>query len=502
MRRLASIAVWVLTLLVLAVVTENWLGARAWRSAVAEMRAADEPVEPAQVIPPPASDAENFAAIPLFRPLFDVEVAAGPVVDLLAEQVPRDPAGKARLEQLTVPAVASANWRAGQLADLAAWARDQKIPEGDGSPGAAILRELAKFDPELDALREAVGRTRSRFPIRYEDHVSARLPHLQVLMNFERILEVRTLAELSESDATGAHRDLLLGCALEEAPREEPLLISSLVRIACLELLMAPLWEALAHHQWDEAQLASLDAALQRMDFVAAFQFAIRGERVVMCTQALDAIKKDPRLLLLSDSASPRQPNWGLRAVSLVVPDGWIDFNKAALSRVYGELIGAADPAAHRFHPQQIEQVAERFKQQRAANRYNPRRALAQMVFPAVSQSGLRFASAQATVDLARTAIALERYRLAHGVWPESLAALPRVPVDVIGGAPLHYRHEPDGAFTVYSIGWNERDDGGVAVWVDPARRSVDWNQGDWVWPAYPRLDIEARAPAIPPPPP
>ena len=70
-------------------------------------------------------------------------------------------------------------------------------------------------------------------------------------------------------------------------------------------------------------------------------------------------------------------------------------------------------------------------------------------------------------MDLARTAIALERYRLAHGEFPESLDALApqfiaKVPHDVIGGQPLKYRRTADGQFVLYSVGWNETDDGGV----------------------------------------
>ena len=66
-------------------------------------------------------------------------------------------------------------------------------------------------------------------------------------------------------------------------------------------------------------------------------------------------------------------------------------------------------------------------------------------------------------------AIALERYRLAHGEYPDSLDALApqfiaKVPHDVIGGQPLHYRRTSDGQFVLYSVGWNETDDGGVVV--------------------------------------
>ena len=100
-------------------------------------------------------------------------------------------------------------------------------------------------------------------------------------------------------------------------------------------------------------------------------------------------------------------------------------------------------------------------------------------------------------VDLARVAIALERYRLAHGEFPDSLDALApqfiaKVPHDVIGGQPLKYRRTSDGQFVLYSVGWNETDDGGVVVSRksrdprDEVGNSPDISQGDWVW-RYPR---------------
>jgi hypothetical protein len=110
-----------------------------------------------------------------------------------------------------------------------------------------------------------------------------------------------------------------------------------------------------------------------------------------------------------------------------------------------------------------------------------------------------KFACAQSSVDLARVAIALERYRLAHGEYPESLDSLApqfmeKVPHDIIGGQPsqdsgsasqpLHYRRTSDGQFVLYSIGWNERDDGGVVGLTKGG--TADINQGDWVW-RYPQ---------------
>jgi len=100
---------------------------------------------------------------------------------------------------------------------------------------------------------------------------------------------------------------------------------------------------------------------------------------------------------------------------------------------------------------------------------------------------------------LARVACALERYRLAHGEYPESLNALApqfmgKIPHDIINGQPLKYRRDPPsqsssaagGQFVLYSVGWNETDDGGVAVFRKGSTRIVDTDQGDWVW-QYPQ---------------
>jgi hypothetical protein len=87
-------------------------------------------------------------------------------------------------------------------------------------------------------------------------------------------------------------------------------------------------------------------------------------------------------------------------------------------------------------------------------------------------------------VNLARTACALERFRLAHGKYPEALDALApqfiaKVPHDPIDGQPLHYRPTDDGQFILYSVGWNEKDDGGTVVLTKGG--SVDLDAGDWV---------------------
>ncbi len=86
----------------------------------------------------------------------------------------------------------------------------------------------------------------------------------------------------------------------------------------------------------------------------------------------------------------------------------------------------------------------------------------------------------QTLVNEAFIACGLERYRLAHGQYPETLEALvpqfaEKLPHDIIGGQPLKYHRTANGRFVLYSIGWNEKDDGGVA--------RDGTTEADWVWP-------------------
>jgi hypothetical protein len=90
----------------------------------------------------------------------------------------------------------------------------------------------------------------------------------------------------------------------------------------------------------------------------------------------------------------------------------------------------------------------------------------------------------QTMANEAQIVCALERYRLAHGEYPGTLDALApqfieKLPHDIIGGKPLIYRPTADGKFLLYSIGWNEKDDGGQDV---SATSPHDYTQGDWVW--------------------
>jgi hypothetical protein len=113
---------------------------------------------------------------------------------------------------------------------------------------------------------------------------------------------------------------------------------------------------------------------------------------------------------------------------------------------------------------------------------------MARLLFPAVGRAAIRMARGQTVLDLAGVACALERYRLAQGRYPDTLEALtPRfltqIPSDLFAERPLKYQRGSDDRFVLYSIGGDERDDGGDIARSN--RRMMNLQEGDWVW-AYP----------------
>jgi hypothetical protein len=107
----------------------------------------------------------------------------------------------------------------------------------------------------------------------------------------------------------------------------------------------------------------------------------------------------------------------------------------------------------------------------------------------------------EAARDVVVAAIALKRFQLKHGQWPENLAEvvpefLHAVPIDPYDGKPLRYRRNGDGTYSLYCVGEDGVDDGGDPTCPPSAgSSSLDWlnpKARDWVWP-QPATPAEAE---------
>jgi hypothetical protein len=274
----------------------------------------------------------------------------------------------------------------------------------------------------------------------------------------------------------------------------EPIIITHLVRISIFEIALQPIYEGLAAHRWSDAQLAALETELAKLNFPEDYGFSVRSERA-FDDKIIDYLEQKRSRYrqffgMVSNDGEIQgvtQDFFGTVGIYLM-PKGWFEQNKIVLARLQQRNLGIVDAANQTASPKLTQQVETAFG---SALRPVPFNCFARLLLPSLGSYAKRIARGQTAVNLARVAIALERHRLARGEFPESLDALApqfleKIPHDVIGGQPLKYRRTGDGQFVLYSIGWNEKDDGGVVVFKKNSSAAVDSSQGDWVW-RYPQ---------------
>jgi hypothetical protein len=211
----------------------------------------------------------------------------------------------------------------------------------------------------------------------------------------------------------------------------------------------------------------------------------------------MDRLRRHPEQLqdmgsFYDDEGNGRSPSLPGGLIGHLIPTGWFYQNQFRCARMMVEYyVPVADLSQGTFLPDLARHGDVAVKAETKS--LTPYNMLERLFLPALGNAARKFAYAQASVDLARTAIALERYRLAHGEYPESLDALvpqfiAKLPHDVINSQPLHYRRDPpspgsgaaSGQFVLYSVGWNETDGGGEVGFKKDG--SVDISTGDWVW--------------------
>jgi hypothetical protein len=119
-------------------------------------------------------------------------------------------------------------------------------------------------------------------------------PHITFLIGLGGIAALRACAELSLQRNAEAFDDVQIGIRLCESIKNEPLLISLLVRYSLSNSTLQPIWEGLVRHQWTEEQLAKFEAKLAPINFPANYQLALRGERILFLFPSLDNLQQRP----------------------------------------------------------------------------------------------------------------------------------------------------------------------------------------------------------------
>ncbi|MEN9676008.1 MAG: hypothetical protein RIS76_1904 [Verrucomicrobiota bacterium] len=516
LRRIVLGVAWVAALIALAYGVENWRGRRAWNQYRTQLEARGVQLDLAALIPAPVADDRNMADTPFIRSWFDRHTTWDKRWNddfEIAEMPKRDP--KASPD----------GW---QSVDLSQWAwslqvaannrlESQKYPvrksravddsiidaafPSRALAAAAVLEGLKSSEARLAELREAGRRPEARYPVVYDlnNPWGILLPHLGGVRRACLRLQVRACARLALNDSAGALDDVLLSLTLVDSLKSEPFLISSLVRISCMQIALQPVWEGLADRQWSDVQLSTLQTRLSSYDFLGDWNRSLEAERAAALLTA-DLIGRGTyRLSQLGHEAPSRPPDlWGEvfpDVAERFAPRGWYQLEKVNYCRwLDRQTAGVLDEKARRVSPVRIAANTRELEDEIASGRLYfgsfpgvlRHVLLATQLLPGLSGLPLKMSSAQTAVEEAAIACALERYRLAEGSYPEALTALvpkflAQLPTDLLTGKSYRYRRRDDGGFVLYSVGWNEKDDQGV-----PGKDPFDSVTGDWVW-EYPK---------------
>jgi hypothetical protein len=502
----------IISVIVLLYSEESWRGKRAWAALQKEVAARGESLELSSVSPPPVPDDQNFALAPGMSRLLGYTEREPAENQTHAS----DDAGSLSLYygrgHRTCPA--TANWALQQATDLAAWQKffrryplTNSAPASNDvnrlafpvapepqSPAADVLLALSRYDSALAVLRRANERPGVRYPIAYENGLFALTgPMASFSDNLNaavHILCLRAIAELAQDRGDAALQDTLLALRLADSLRQEPYDQLQNARATMFCLCLQPVWEGLAGHRWNEAQLLTLQQRFAALDILGEFRLRGRGETLVMMNLAdqLHArLEGRPSAWGDRHNPAPEEEHAVMSLLRLAYPVGWLYQDKVWIYRYYAPRAEATKALDE-----------DNRKRWQAEMRRATDPALMVLVIPrlrevfhegAKSTLYLQTACHEATV-----ACALERCRLAQGKYPASLEELvpnwlKQVPTDLLaeGGAPLKYRREADGGFVLYSVGLNGVDDQGKPGspekhwgWTDTS--SPRLNEGDWVW--------------------
>lgn len=512
-RSVLLVLVWLVTLLVLFYAEEDWRGRHAWRRYEEQSQARGTPVGLAPLIPKPVPDDQNFAMTPSLAPLFDFIPGTQQYRDRSAVDAVQNPPPEYQEASRKVKEHQDGDWERGQSIDLTAWALayEPALSKSNENafadrPGAAkaVLVDLQEWTPLLNEIQAASQRPYSRFNIRYEEENTASilLPHLGILKRFVQALKLRASAELASGQTQPALQDVALAFKVTDAVKEEPILISALVRMAELRLCLQPIWEGMAAQAWSPDQLKELQYKLSGFDFLTDARKAFDDDRSALGNTSIEFVRKSPskraEAIGLFDSLNTGTDYSPFASVFLcLVPSGWFYWEELEYDRMYDQLVMPLIDVNKRVVSPEL--AASTQQELQAQLRGDPlsltlhHRLFARLLVPAVSNLAPKVARTQTAADLGVTACAIERYRLAKGGYPDDLtqlvpAFLAKVPTDVIDGKPLRYRKEGQ-RFALYSIGWNGQDDGGQFPPKPESGRefkrgieAAPPQMGDWVW--------------------
>jgi len=434
LRRLLFIFPGLLLLAVLFYAEEDWRGWRAWENCKHELEAKGAVLDWNKLIPPPVPDEQNFFAAPKMTDWFVKGHDGTELQNLLRNS---NTASVIKTET-------AAN-------NYLAWSD--------------------KFQPQFDLIREALKRPYARMDGNYSNPAEQPLPNFVSVRVVAQTLAQRAKCDLLLGQPDKALQELTLlhdfRHLLEAAPTGKPMtLVSAMINVAVTGLYVDTIADGFQKHAWQESQLVALQKQLAEINLAPFIAGAFECEPVATIHECENIEPRKMFALGAIITGSQKKPSlWDrLRGFDTrlwnLIPHGWIYQNMASYLRLSEKIRANLSDEHYLVTPKKTDRVwREVEKEMEHPGLFDLFSAIATPNYGKVMQT---FAFNQTKANEAQIACALERYRLAHGDYPETLDALtPQfieiIPHDIIGGEPLPYQRTLGGKFLLIpSAGMSE----------------------------------------------
>jgi hypothetical protein len=345
------------------------------------------------------------------------------------------------------------------------------------------LKWSDQFNSEFGLMRDALKRPYARMAGDYSDPLMIPMPNWQ---NFRKV--ITTLAQRAQcylllGQPEKALQDLTLIDALrrtqEDAPTGKPMtLVATMINAATVELETGVIADGFHLRAWQEPQMAALQKQLEAITLTPYMAESLRCERASVWSMFQTRVMSK-----LETHIAANYTLWQkVKAVRpLDVARGVLYINMVKVVELDQKAMDGVDENKAIVRPQKIAEFAR--EDERVCRHNLPYGFLAAISVPNYTRAVQTLALNQDKANEAEIVCAMERYRLVRGTYPQSLNELApqfikELPHDIIGGGQFKYSRDDNDHFILYSIGWNETDDGGR---INPAHPD-SLEQGDWVW--------------------
>ncbi len=466
-------------------VHQDLMGAVAWKKVQKEIAAAGESLDPESLTPTPVPEEKNFGALPIFRLSMGSGYLSCHALTAALDKVQHLPASKTDRYDSSDQLPYLGDWQKSEKLDRATVRSElAKLCHEPPDSKATSLELLAKLCPTLADLRAANAthpdclfpQDRTSLPLeRVWSHLSAKF-----LLSRALAYEERLALDAGRPDL--AFEDLQLAWKINSGVRKDNGYVPGVYSVILVANQMNTIRQGLAEHVWNDRKLAELDLALGDIDSLADFHRGIRGDTLEFMIPVVDDLNHDRYALALvaggcGGGGYPISPATRLLTyLTWMIPSGWLDQYKAdtvAFRMIV--LLPVVDVSAHRVFPDRDAKMQAWVGTLPSSSHW---RDIVNLGCDPLTGAPKKFSYAQVQIDEARIACRLERHRLSQGNYPESLAALEPTygpnPLDPLSGEAYRYRRNADGTYLLYSLGWNQKDDGGNFTGL-PAQDSPDW---------------------------